>query len=150
MFQNLQELQQSMYQSKDVLEMEIQELWQLMMKQSRWRRLIVERVINKNLKLIDKERKMKQKQQTYNNNKETENLDNYKLKFATLEVFYQHMRTHDVEIMNVLNLGSLVQEHLAQKFHCILVDIGGLVFSRKLVSYAIINVLSDFNERYLE
>ena len=38
------------------------------------------------------------------------------------------MRTHDLEIMDVFNLGSLMQEHSAQKYHCILVDRGGLVF----------------------
>lgn len=54
--------QQSMDQPKDVLEMEIEKLWQLMMKQSIWRRLIAtERMINQNLNLIDKERKIKQK-----------------------------------------------------------------------------------------
>ena len=46
---------------KDMLEMEIEELWQLM-KHSIWKRLIAAgRMINQNLKLIDKERKMKQK-----------------------------------------------------------------------------------------
>jgi len=51
-----------MDQPKDVLEMEIEKLWQLMMKQSIWRRLIAtERMINQNLNLIDKERKIKQK-----------------------------------------------------------------------------------------
>lgn len=51
-----------MYQPKDVLEIEIEELWQVMMKQSRWRRLTtIGRMINQNLNLIDKERKMKQK-----------------------------------------------------------------------------------------
>ena len=45
-----------------MLEIEIEELWQLMMKQSRMRRLIVAgSVTNQNLKLIDKEWKMKQK-----------------------------------------------------------------------------------------
>jgi len=38
------------------------------------------------------------------------------------------MKTHDQEIMNVFYFGSLMEEHLAQKNHCILVDIGGLVF----------------------
>lgn len=53
---------QSMYQPKDMFEIEIEELWQLMMKQSIWRRLIATgRVISQNLNLIDKERKMKQK-----------------------------------------------------------------------------------------
>ena len=51
-----------MYQPKDVLEREIEELWQLMIKQSMWRKLIAaRRMINQNLNLIDKERKMKQK-----------------------------------------------------------------------------------------
>jgi len=51
-----------MYQSKDVMEMEIEELWQLMMKQSKMRKMIAARsMINQNLNLIDKERKMKQK-----------------------------------------------------------------------------------------
>jgi len=51
-----------MYQLKDVLEIEIEELWQLMMKKSKWRRLTATgRVINQILKLIDKETKMKQK-----------------------------------------------------------------------------------------
>ena len=50
-----------MYQSQDVLEMEIEELWQLMMKQSMWRKLIVVgSMINQNLNLIDKDRNMKQ------------------------------------------------------------------------------------------
>ena len=51
-----------MYHPKDMLEIEIEELWQLMMKRSRWRRLIATRkVIYQNLKLIDKERNIKQK-----------------------------------------------------------------------------------------
>jgi len=41
--------------------MEIEELWQLMMKQSRMREMTEGRMINQNLNLIDKERKMKQK-----------------------------------------------------------------------------------------
>lgn len=53
---------QNMDQPKDTLEMEIEELWQLMMKQSIWRRLTTAgRMINQNLKLIDKERKMTHK-----------------------------------------------------------------------------------------
>ena len=53
---------QSMDQPKDILKIEIEELWQLMMKQSIWRKMIAAgRMINKNLDLIDKERKMKQK-----------------------------------------------------------------------------------------
>jgi oligoendopeptidase F len=53
---------QNMDQSKDVLETEIEELWQLMMKQSIWRKMIAAgSMINQNLNLIDKERKMKQK-----------------------------------------------------------------------------------------
>ena len=44
-----------------MLEIEIEELWKLMMKHSIWRRLkTIRRIINQNLKLIDKERKMKQ------------------------------------------------------------------------------------------
>lgn len=50
----------SMYQPKDVLEMEIEELCQLMMKQSRLRKMIAGGVISHNLKLIE-ERNMKQK-----------------------------------------------------------------------------------------
>lgn len=47
--------------SKDELETEIKELWQLMMKQFMWRKLMAKgRMINQNLNLIDKERKMKQ------------------------------------------------------------------------------------------
>jgi len=46
---------------KDVLEMEIEELWQMMMKQSRMREMTEGRMTNQNLKLIDKERKMKHK-----------------------------------------------------------------------------------------
>ena len=50
-----------MDQSKDELETEIEELWLLMMKLSMWRKLIVAgSVINQNMNLIDKERKMKQ------------------------------------------------------------------------------------------
>jgi len=48
------------YQLKDVLEMEIEELWQLMMKQSRLRKMTAGGVISQNLKLIE-ERKMNQK-----------------------------------------------------------------------------------------
>ena len=48
-----------MDQPKDVLEMEIEELWQFMMKQSRMREMTTGRMINQNLNLIDKERKMK-------------------------------------------------------------------------------------------
>lgn len=50
-----------MYQSEDVLEIEIEELWLLMMKESRLREMTAGRMINQNLNLIDKERKMKQK-----------------------------------------------------------------------------------------
>lgn len=50
-----------MDQPKDVLEMEIEELWKLMMKQSRMREMKTGRMFNQNLNLIDKERKMKQK-----------------------------------------------------------------------------------------
>ena len=50
-----------MDEPKDVLEMEIEELWQLMMKQSRMREMTAGRMINQNFSLIDKERKMKQK-----------------------------------------------------------------------------------------
>lgn len=49
-----------MYQPKDVLEIEIENLWQSMMKQSRLRKMTVGGMINQNLKLIE-ERKMKQK-----------------------------------------------------------------------------------------
>lgn len=53
---------QNMDQLMDMLEMEIEALWQLMMKQSIWRRLTATgRMINQNLKLIEKERKMKHK-----------------------------------------------------------------------------------------
>lgn len=47
----------------------------------------------------------------------------------------QRLEAHDQEIMINFYFGSLMQEHPAQKFHCNLVDIGGLVFSKKLVSY---------------
>lgn len=52
---------QSMDQPKDILEMEIEELWKLMMKQSRLRKMTAGSVINQNLNMIDKERKMNQK-----------------------------------------------------------------------------------------
>jgi len=49
-----------MDESKDVLEAESEELWQLVMEQFVWRKLIVaERMMSENLNLIDKERKMK-------------------------------------------------------------------------------------------
>lgn len=50
-----------MDQSKDVLETEIEELWKFMMKQSMMREMAVRRMINHNLNLIEKKRKMKQK-----------------------------------------------------------------------------------------
>jgi len=37
------------------------------------------------------------------------------------------MKAHDEEIMNVFYFGTMMQEHLAQKNHCILVDIGGVL-----------------------
>ena len=49
-----------MFQLNDMLDIEIEELWNLMIKQSRWRRLIEKGIINQNVKLIEK-RKMKQK-----------------------------------------------------------------------------------------
>lgn len=52
---------QSMYQFKDVIEMEIEELWQLMMKQSRMREMTtVGSVINQSLNLIDKMQQKKE------------------------------------------------------------------------------------------
>ena len=45
---------QSMYQPKDMLLMVIEEMWKLMMKPSRWRKLKAERMINQNLELIEK------------------------------------------------------------------------------------------------
>ena len=50
-----------MEQSKDVIEMDIEELLQLMMKQSIWRRMKTGMMINQNLNLIDRMRKPKQK-----------------------------------------------------------------------------------------
>lgn len=51
---------QSVDQSKEVLKMEIDELWQLMTKKFVWRILIVSgRMINQSMNLIDKEGKMK-------------------------------------------------------------------------------------------
>jgi len=51
-----------MDQPKDVLEMEIEELWQLMMKWAIGRKMIAAgRMINQSMNLIDKERKIEQK-----------------------------------------------------------------------------------------
>jgi len=53
---------QSMDQTKNILDTDIEEIWQLMMKQSIWRKMIATRsMINQNLDLIEKERKMKHK-----------------------------------------------------------------------------------------
>ena len=53
-----------MYQNKDVLEINIEELWLLMMKQSRWRKIVAEgSKINQNLNLIDKKKKTSDIQQ---------------------------------------------------------------------------------------
>jgi len=47
---------------KDVLEIEIEGLWQLMMKQAIWRKLTaIGRMINQSMNLIDKKKKMEQK-----------------------------------------------------------------------------------------
>jgi len=51
-----------MNQSKKVLEIEIEEMWELMMKQSKWRKMVVAASkINQNLNLIDNKKKMEQK-----------------------------------------------------------------------------------------
>jgi len=48
-----------MDQPKDVLEMEIEELWQLMMKRAIGRKMVAAgRMINQSMNLIDKERKI--------------------------------------------------------------------------------------------
>lgn len=53
---------QNMDQSKDELEIKIEELWKLMVKQSRWRKMIATgRMINHSMNLIDKKKKMEQK-----------------------------------------------------------------------------------------
>lgn len=50
---------QNMDQSKDVLETEIEEMWQLMMKQTKWRKMVTAgSMINQSLNLIDKKKKM--------------------------------------------------------------------------------------------
>jgi len=51
-----------MDQSKDVLEIGIGEVWQLMMKQFKWRKMVVARsMINQSLNLIEKKKKMEKK-----------------------------------------------------------------------------------------
>lgn len=48
--------------SKDVLEKEIEEMWQLMMQQFKWRKMVAtRRMINQSLNLIDKKKNMEQK-----------------------------------------------------------------------------------------
>jgi len=52
---------QNMNQSKNVLDTEIEGMWEVMMKQSKWRKMVAEkRKINQNLNLIDKKKKMEQ------------------------------------------------------------------------------------------
>jgi len=54
--------EQNMDQPKDMLDIEIEEIWQQMMKQSKWRKMVAAASkINQNLNLIDKKKKMEQK-----------------------------------------------------------------------------------------
>jgi len=51
-----------MNQSKDVLETEIEEMWELMMKQFKWKKMVAEgNKINQSLNLTNKMKKMEQK-----------------------------------------------------------------------------------------
>jgi len=51
-----------MDQSKEVLEKEIEEMWQLMIRQLKWRKMVAAgSKINQNLNMIDKKKKMEQK-----------------------------------------------------------------------------------------
>lgn len=55
-------MKQNMDHSKDLLEIEIEEMWQLMMKQFKWRKMVAEgSKINQSFNLIDKKKKMEQK-----------------------------------------------------------------------------------------
>ena len=113
--------------------MEIEELWKLMMKQSKWRRWTTTgRVINQKFNSINKEIKMKQKttidcegivsgamqhkmwrpgeqQQTIATTKD-------RLQKKVWDPGGQRLEAHDQEIMIIFYFGSLMQEHLAHKF----------------------------------
>lgn len=107
---------QNMDQPKDMLEMEIEELWKLMMKQSMWRKMIVAgRMTNQNLNLIDKEKQMKQKTAEIQQQKRCNTFGQLQTKVWDPRGFYQHMKTHDQEIMNIFYFGSLMQEHSTQE-----------------------------------
>jgi hypothetical protein len=88
----------------------MEELWNLMMGQSKWRKMTAERMINKNLKLIGG-RKMNQKAADMQQQQRCRALGQLQTKVRVPGGFYQHMKSHDREIMNVFNLGSLMREH---------------------------------------
>jgi hypothetical protein len=90
----------------------IEELWNLMMGQSRWRKLTAEGMINQNLKLIEG-RKMNQKAADMQQQQRCRAFGQLQTKVWDPGGFHQHMKSHDQEIMNVFNLGSLMQEHPA-------------------------------------
>jgi len=68
--------EQNMDQPKDMLAIEIEEMWELMMKQSKWRKMVVAASkINQILNLIDKKKKTIdiQQQQRYKASKQLQN-----------------------------------------------------------------------------
>ena len=136
-----------MYQPKGMLEMDIEELWQLMMKQSIWRKLtVVGGMMNQNLKLIDKERKMKQKTDDIQQQQRCKAFTQLQTKVWDPGGSYQHMKTHDQEIMNVFYFGSLMQEHQLEAIIVLQQKQGVLCFQGSCIPmYVIINVLSDQN-----
>jgi len=74
--------------------------------------MIEEGMINQNLKLIEG-RKMNQKEVYIQQQQRYRVIGQLQTKVWYLEVFHQHMKSHDQKIMNVFNIGSLMNEHPA-------------------------------------
>ena len=105
---------QSIDHPKNMLETEIEEMWQLMMKQFKWRKIIAAgNMINQSLNLINEEKKMEQKiaeVQQQQKRKTFEQLQN-----KVWDPGRQDQKVHDQDIMNIFYFGSLMQEHSTQE-----------------------------------
>ncbi len=72
-----------MDQPKDMLDIEIEEIWQLMMKQTKWRKMVIAaNKINPKLNLIDRKKKRSKRQKKCSSSKGTKNLDIYRTKYG--------------------------------------------------------------------
>jgi len=105
---------QSMDQSKNMLETKIEEMWQLMIKHSIWRKMVASiRKINQNLNLIDKKKRMEKKTTKVHQQQRRKALDSYKTKYGIQED--KDQKTHDQEIMDIFYFRSLMQKHSTQE-----------------------------------